>query len=70
MLKDRRTEVQKKTAKLNNKLVKKDGAILKWFIFVEKLAAPLLWRGAVSLLTEGRGRYSFLRHILNIVKNL
>ena len=34
-------------------------SFFKWLLFVGKLAAPLLWRGAVSLLTEGRGAFSF-----------
>ena len=41
------------------------GAFFEWFLFVGKLAAPLLWKGAVSLLTEGRGAARGLFKMLN-----
>ena len=40
-------------------------SFFKWVLFVGKLAAPLLWRGAVSLLTEGRGAARGLFKMLN-----
>ena len=35
-------------------------SFFKMVIICGNLAAPLLWRGAVSMLTEGRDTYSFL----------